>query len=138
MKLTFLKSVGGVLLPSDDECIESMNKIKNGTEIMIEYKQKRNVKFHRKAFALLNLVLKNQDKYSNINDLLVEFKLKSGHYEEHITTKGKIIYVPKSIAFSEMDELEFNELYSKFIDIALQHFISMSKEELEQQIINFI
>jgi hypothetical protein len=138
MKLTFLKSVGGVLLPSDDECIEAMNKIKNGTEIMIEYKQKRNVKFHRKAFALLNLVLKNQDKYSNINDLLVEFKLKSGHYEEHITTKGKIIYVPKSIAFSEMDELEFNELYSKFIDIALQHFISMSKEELEQQIINFI
>jgi hypothetical protein len=138
MKLTFLKSVGGVLLPSDDECIEAMNKIKNGTEIMIEYKQKRNVKFHRKAFALLNLVLKNQDKYSNINDLLVEFKLKSGHYEEHITTKGKIIYVPKSIAFSEMDELEFNELYSKFIDIALQQFISMSKEELEQQIINFI
>ena len=138
MKLTFLKSVGGVLLPSDDECIEAMNKIKNGTEIMIEYKQKRNVKFHRKAFALLNLVLKNQDRYSNINDLLVEFKLKSGHYEEHITTKGKIIYVPKSIAFSEMDELEFNELYSKFIDIALQHFISMSKEELEQQIINFI
>jgi hypothetical protein len=138
MKLTFLKSVGGVLLPSDDECIEAINKIKNGTEIMIEYKQKRNVKFHRKAFALLNLVLKNQDKYSNINDLLVEFKLKSGHYEEHITTKCKIIYVPKSIAFSEMDELEFNELYSKFIDIALQHFISMSKEELEQQIINFI
>jgi len=138
MKLTFLKSVGGVLLPSDDECIEAMNKIKNGTEIMIEYKQKRNVKFHRKAFALLNLVLKNQDRYSNINDLLVEFKLKSGHYEEHITTKGKIIYLPKSIAFSEMDELEFNELYSKFIDIALQHFISMSKEELEQQIINFI
>jgi hypothetical protein len=124
MKLTFLKSVGGVLLPSDDECIEAMNKIKNGTEIMIEYKQKRNVKFHRKAFALLNLVLKNQDKYSNINDLLVEFKLKSGHYEEHITTKGKIIYVPKSIAFSEMDELEFNELYSKFIDIALQHLIN--------------
>ena len=138
MKLTFLKSVGGVLLPSDDECIEAMNKIKNGTEIMIEYKQKRNVKFHRKAFALLNLVLKNQDKYSNINDLLVEFKLKSGHYEEHITTKGKIIYIPKSIAFSEMDELEFNELYSKFIDIALQHFVSMSKEELEKQIINFM
>ena len=138
MKLTFLKSVGGVLLPSDDECIEAMNKIKNGTEIMIEYKQKRNVRFHRKAFALLNLVLKNQDKYSNINDLLVEFKLKSGHYEEHITTKGKIIYIPKSIAFSEMDELEFNELYSKFIDIALQHFVSMSKEELEKQIINFM
>ena len=138
MKLTFLKSVGGCLLPSDDECIEAMNKIKNGTEIMIEYKQKRNVRFHRKAFALLNLVLKNQDKYSNINDLLVEFKLKSGHYEEHITTKGKIIYIPKSIAFSEMDELEFNELYSKFIDIALQHFVSMSKEELEKQIINFM
>lgn len=138
MKLTFLKSTGGVLLPSDEECVEYMQKVPNGKEIMIEYKPKRNVKFHRKAFALLNLVLANTDKYSNINDLLIEFKLKAGHYQEHITTKGKIIYVPKSIAFSEMDEIEFGEIYSKFADIALQHFVSISREELERQIINFL
>ena len=138
MKLGFLKSHGGVLIPADDECVESMQKVKNGDYIIVEYKPKRNYKFHRKAFALLNLVLQNQDKYKNINDLLVEFKLKVGHYEEHITMKKGIIYIPRSISFSEMDELEFNEIYSKFIDIALRDFVNMSRAELEAQIINFM
>ena len=138
MKLGFMKSQGGVLIPADEECVENMQKVKNGDYIIVEYKPKRNYKFHKKAFALLNLVLQNQDKYKNINDLLVEFKLKAGHYEEHITMKKGIIYIPKSISFSEMDELEFNEIYSKFIDIALKDFVSMSRAELEAQIINFM
>lgn len=138
MKLFFIKSQGGVLIPADSECIDNMQKIKNGDTIMIEYKPKRNYLFHKKAFALLNLVFQNQDKYENITDLLVEFKLKAGHYNHHLTTKGKIIYIPKSISFAEMDELEFGEIYNKFIDIALRDFVAMSKEDLEKQIINFM
>jgi len=60
-----------------------------------------------------------------------------GLYAEHITTKGKIIYVPKSMSFAEMDENEFEELYSKFIDIALQHFVTMGRTELEDAILRF-
>ena len=138
MKLFFFKSQGGVLIPADSECIDNMQKVKNGDTIMVEYKPKRNYQFHKKAFALLNLVLQNQNRYTNINDLLVEFKLKAGHYQEHLTTKGKIIYIPKSISFAEMDELEFGEIYNKFIDIALRDFVTMSKEDLEKQIINFM
>lgn len=138
MKLLFIKSQGGVLIPADAECIENMQKVKNNETIMIEYKPKRNIFFHRRAFALLNLVLANQNRYTNINDLLVEFKLKAGHYQHHLTTKGKIIYIPKSISFAEMDELEFSDIYNKFIDIALRDFVSISKEDLEQQIINFM
>lgn len=138
MKLLFMKSQGGILIPADNECVESMQKVKNGDTVMIEYKPKRNVMFHRKAFALLNLVLQNQNKYQNINDLLTEFKLKAGHYQEHISLKKGVIYIPKSISFAEMDELEFGELYNKFIDIALRDFVSMSREDLEKQIINFM
>ena len=138
MKLAFIKSSGGVLLPADEECIEKMQKVKNGETIIVDYKPKRNYLLHKKAFALLNLVLQNQDKYNNIEDLLVEFKLKAGHYQEHITQKKGIIYIPKSIAFSEMDNLEFEAIYNKFIDIALRDFVNMSKEDLEKQIINFM
>lgn len=138
MKLLTIKGHGGILSPLDKEAIEALSKIPNGSEVLIEYKPKRNAKFHRKGFALLNLVLQNTDKYTNINDLLVEFKLKSGHYEEHITTKGILMYIPKSIAFAEMDEAEFESIYSKWIDIALKHFVQMDKEELERQVINFI
>jgi len=33
-----------------------------------------------------------------------------------------MIYVPKSIDFASMDDLEFKELYDKFVDIALNSF----------------
>ena len=137
MKLTFIKTQNG-LIPDGDDTREILNKVKNGDGVILDYKPKRNIFFHRKAFALLNLVLANQNRYTNINDLLVEFKLKAGHYQEHLTTKGKIIYIPKSISFAEMDELEFSDIYNKFIDIALRDFVSISREDLENQIINFM
>lgn len=138
MKISFIKQRGGILIPDCEETEKAMQKVKNGETILIEYKKSRNVGFHKRAFALLNLVLQNQDKYNNLTDLLTEFKLKAGHYQEHISLKKGVIYIPKSISFAEMDELEFGEIYNKFIDIALRDFVTMSKEDLEKQIINFM
>lgn len=136
-KYVFRKTHGGVMIPSDEEVQEKMQKVENGTEVIVDIKFKRNPKFHRLAFSFLNLILKNQDQYKNLDDLLVEFKLKSGHYQEHITTKGKMIYIPKSIAFDELDQIEFEALYNKWIDIALMHFVDMKKDELEKQIMMY-
>jgi len=126
---------GNILMVVDDDQIEIMNKIKNGSEIQFEWKPKRNYQFHKKAMALLKMVLDNQNTYSNMDDLLVEYKLKAGHFMEHITTKGKMIYVPRSISFAEMDELEFGAIFSKFIDISLKHFCD--SEEMGNQIMQF-
>lgn len=136
-KYIFRKTHGGVLLPADESVQDKMQKVENGTDLIVEIKFNRNAKFHRLAFAMLDVVFSSQDTYEYLKDLLVEFKLKSGHYDEHITTKGKMIFVPKSIAFDEMEQLEFEELYNKWIDIALQHFVSVDKEELEKQIMMF-
>lgn len=137
-KYVFRKTHGGVLIPGDESVQDKMQKVENGTDLIIEIKFKRNPLFHRKAFALLNLVFQSQDRYKTLEDLLIEFKLKSGHYQEHITTKGKVIYQAKSIAFDEMDQIEFEELYSKWIDIALLHFVSMEKQELETELLRFM
>lgn len=131
------KIADGKLIPSSEKSIKIFNRVKIGEEILIDYKAKRNVQFHKKGFALLNLVFQNQDIYRNLEDLRVEFRLKSGYYTEHITTKGKLIYIPKSMSFAEMDENEFEELYSKFIDIALKHFVKMDKRDFEDAILRF-
>ena len=138
MLLEVTKSENGKLIPSSEKAIKIFNKVQIGDEILIDFKAKRNTQFHKKGFALLNLVFQNQDRYSNMEDLRTEFKLKAGYYSEHITTKGKIIYVPKSMAFSEMDENEFDELYSKFIDIALKHFVKIDKKDFEDAILRFV
>ena len=65
MKLTFIKTQTG-LFPDCDETREILNKVKNGDGIILDYKPKRNIKFHRRLFALLNLIFQNQSHYKNI------------------------------------------------------------------------
>jgi len=138
MLLEVTKTADNKLMPSSEKSIQKFNKVKVSETILIDYKEKRNIKFHKKGFALLNLVFSNQDQYKNLEDLRIEFKLKAGLYELHVTTKGKPMYIPKSMSFSEMDENEFEELYSKFIDIALQHFVNMNKQQLEDAVLRFM
>ena len=86
----------------------------------------RNPKFHRKYFALLGLVFDSQDKYANKEHFLTEIKLKIGHYDEHVTLEGELILKPKSISFDKCEELDFQEIYSKTIDVCLKHFMPQS------------
>lgn len=111
-----------ILEPAHSHDVAAFDTLHRGNEYKVVVTQARNIGHHRKAFALLQMVFENQDIYDNIEDLLVEFKLKSGHYREHITTKGKLIYVPKSLAFENLDQTAFEEIYSKFITIAMESF----------------
>ena len=115
-----------------------MQKIKNGDEILLDYKPKRNIKFHRRLFALLNLIFQNQNHYKSIDNILEMCKFKAGYFETIITHKGeKIHYKTKSISFDEMDNASFEEFYKKCIDVALE-LTGISQKDLEQQIINFM
>ena len=137
MKISFIKHKGGVLIPSSEETEELLQKIKNGDEILLDYKPKRNIKFHRQLFALLNLIFQNQDHYKSIDNILEMCKFKAGYFETIITHKGEKHYKTKSIAFDEMDNASFEEFYKKCIDVALE-LTGIDQEDLEQQIINFM
>jgi len=135
----YLKKNLSKLEPADDESSEVLRKWKQGDILSCEIKKPRNYEFHKKAFALFNLVFENQDKYDTVQDVLTEIKLRSGHYQEHITVKGVVIYVPKSISFVSMDEAEFNIFYNKAVNIVLKYFIpNTTREDLEKEIaLNF-
>jgi hypothetical protein len=87
-----------------------------------DIRRARNPDHHRKGFALIKLIFDSQEKYRTIEDLLVELKLQTGWYREHIRANGEIIYVPKSISFADMDQLEFEAFYETLIDVAIQHY----------------
>jgi len=59
--------------PEDED---KLRKIKANDVVKCELTKPRNVLFHRKFFALLQLTFENQVKYSNLEDLLIEVKLK--------------------------------------------------------------
>jgi len=140
-RIYFRNTIDNHFVPDMDSDWEAVKKFRVGEVIAADIKRERNLQFHRKFFALLQLAFQNQDKYKIFEDFLVEIKLKTGHYKEHVTTKGRIIYIPKSLSFSKCDEIEFERRYNNAIDVILENFIlGSSREEINsmvQQILDF-
>ena len=114
----------------DLETENVIGKLKEGETLKLTYKKVRNGTYHSKFFSMINLVFENQDKYDVMEDFLTEVKLRSGHYKTHVTLKGKMIYIPKSIAFDEMDQFDFEKFYEKAINVCLKHFVAIDNQTL--------
>ena len=102
---------------------ELCQRFKADAILDVEVKEARNPGHHRKFFSMVGFIFKNQDKYETVTDLLIEIKLRTGHYKEHVTARGKLVYIPKSISFAKMDQKEFEEFYDKAIDICIKYIL---------------
>ena len=130
MEIYLIKTLSGHLKPAFDSDYENFKKIPLNEVFKVEYKKTRNIKFHRKFFALINLVFSNQEVYSNIEHLRKHLTIASGFYDTTICLEtGAEIKEAKSISFSSMDEVEFSELYNRFIDTIHKYF-GIDKQDL--------
>ena len=117
-----MKHDGTYLCPSSADSVEKYEKLRRGQEYTVEIKQARNPAFHRKAFALLNAMFENQSRIENIEDFRLELKLICKHVREYVRPNGEIVYIPKSWSFADLDEIEFEALYSKLLSVAAKRF----------------
>lgn len=128
------KAINNTLVPSEIDAARYVRALKTGEDVMVTIKKPRNIQFHRKFFALLRLAYENQDKYDTFEAFRHEVTLRSGFFTEHVHVTGKISYLPKSLSFDNMDELEFGKLYQKAIDVIIKHFmVGTDPDELARQ-----
>ena len=123
--------------PADRHSHEAWQKMERGT-----YKAKvtrgRNLKFHRKYFALLDVIMDNlpeelEAKFPTIDRLLWEMKLQTGKFDVHISLGGTETVIPHSISFAKMDQDEFEKFYEGTIQVAVKHIIKgIDEQELRQ------
>lgn len=122
------------LRPLDEAGEEALRKIKNGSTVEIEIKQPRNVQHHRKFFAMLNIVLKNQEHYKSIDHILGACKLAIGHVEM-IQTKRGVVALPLSISFASMDQSAFDDFYTRAVDWVISDVIpGLSRKDLDAEV----
>ena len=138
----FLRKVQGVLIPDSESDAEKLASLPQGETIRADIKRPRNIKFHRKYFALLdvlfdlfepavqehkgNPVLKNRERFRH------DIAIATGHYDLVVNIKGEVRAEAKSISFAAMDETEFSKLYSMTINYGLLHIAKgKTAEELE-------
>jgi hypothetical protein len=122
VRLLMRKTLGGSLQPIDDAGRELLSKIGASTILAVEWKRPRNVWFHRKLFAMLNIIFQNQSHYKSVDDLLDVCKLRTGHIRRISTTRGDVL-IPKSISFAAMDEDSFSKFYDRAVDWMLTEVI---------------
>lgn len=133
MKILVIKTNKG-LVPCYDSDYENYSKIPFDEPFEIEYTKKRNVKFHRKYFALLKLCFENQNDYHIFEHLRRDLTIISGYYDEVVNKiTGEVYKVPKSIQFSKMGENEFNELYNDTKEI-ISKWLGISHEQIQEEI----
>ena len=120
----FFRKKLGALVPADGAAITVLSKVRHGEDVQVEIKRPRNIRHHRKFFALVNLVFENQEHYASVEDLLAALKSAVGHCTLiDARDGGTRIAVPKSISFAKMDQAEFDAFYEKCLDVVARYFL---------------
>ena len=122
MKLFVIKQLDHTLKVAYNSDYDKIKKLKVGQEYQCEVKQPRNLKFHKKFFALVNMLFENQEIYNNPDRLRKDLIIEAGLYDEWADFQGVMQREAKSISFAKMTENEFSELYSKVIDVIVKYF----------------
>ena len=135
MEIMVVNTVTG-LVPKYGTDYEAKKRLPIGWEGIVTVRLPRNYEFHKKFFALLHLGFENQDNYGDFDDYRALITCRAGYYKEIKTDKG-VVYMPKSISFSKMDELEFEELYNKVINLLVKD-LKISVEDIEHELFNFM
>ena len=111
-----------------------------GTELRVELKKPRNPKFHRLAHALGQLAVDHIEGFESLSahDALKRLQRECGvqceSQELDLGPLGKVpVSVPRSIAFDELDEGEFGELFAGVVlHIRKGYWPSLSEEAIEE------
>ena len=135
MKIFLRNTLHGLipLYPSD---YNEKRKLKLGQDYECDVRNPRNVGFHRKFFALLNVGHENTQLNMPFDTYRKYMIIKAGYFDAYETPKG-LFYDARSISFASMEEDEFEELYSRVLDKIIGD-IGLTSQEIENQLINFM
>ena len=78
--------------------------------ITFKWSEPRSGPHHRRFFAILNTIFDAQDQFDNPDDLRLWLEVGSGHCTFVPGPTGKMVALPKSIAYDRLDETEFTEV----------------------------
>ena len=135
MKIYVKNTLNGLipLYPAD---LDEKKRLKLGQEYEVEIKHPRNSQFHRKFFALVNIGWENTDLDMPFEVYRKYILMKAGYFKIYQTPKG-VLYEADSISFANMDQMQFEEVYSRVLDKIIAD-LDVDREDIEKVMINFL
>ena len=143
MSVVYLRKLYNSLVPVGQEDMDALEKFAPNSVLKCEIKRPRNIGFHRKFFALLDVAFeawecpvleyKGQPISKNREQFRSDITILAGFYTASVNFKGEVRLKAQSISFASMKQDEFEVLYSNFVDVVLaQVLTSYTREELER------
>lgn len=133
MKLYLVKQYDNSFKLAHDSDYELSKKIKPMALVECNITQPRNIAFHKKFFALINLVYQNQEHFKSVDKLRKDLIILSGYVDTTTSIDGTVRVEAKSISFASMSQLDFDNLYSAILD-TIQKYFSFDRESVQNEI----
>lgn len=122
---------------ADDAARDALRKIKLGRIVRCEVTAPRNIKHHRKFFALLNTVWEATGDWASADDLLIELKFNLGITRELVIRKtGEVVKIVGSISFASMDQDAFDTFYERAVQELCFMAGIIESEHLRQEVLH--
>lgn len=139
-QMVMIKTTTG-FIPLDAISADQYRLIKTGKPVTVSVTQTRNLKFHRKMFALLQVVYDAQPEpqaFLTVEDLLDALKVAVGHSKKMRQFDQNIV-IPKSIAFDKMDQANFEDSYERVVEVILKHILpNTTRIDLDKQVFSIL
>lgn len=143
-KFNLVKTRNGYTAATDKD-FEISKTIEIGTVITAESAINRNLLFHRKYMALVNIawefLKESQREYfkQNTTSFRKTLEIAAGHSEPYYSiARNEWLETAKSIAFDACTQREFNELYENVKRVLYATFLRhITIDEFEKELIGF-
>lgn len=135
MKIYLHNTLSGLipLYPSD---MGEKKKLKLNTDYLATVVNPRNILFHKKFFALVNIGHQNTRLELPFEAYRAYVIMKAGYVKSYTTGAGTFL-LPESISFANKDQAQFEEIYSRVLDVIIKD-IGATKEDIEQHLSSFM
>lgn len=149
MEVMLIKTIQGHLVPDGEEEHQKLKKIRPGSVVRCDVKQMRNGRFFRKWWSLVKLAFdmasenmqpvihRGVEVKPSFDRFRQDITILAGYYDPIVRYDGSIWLSAKSLKWSEMNEEEFERLYSQTIDVVLNKILnhsSMTRDEIERAV----
>jgi hypothetical protein len=133
MARLYLKKTLRGFEPADEPTLEAWKKYKTGEIYRGDVVKPRSYKHHKLCFALLNLTYLNQEQWKDFESFRKAVAIAAGHTEELVTVDGEIVYLPKSLSYDALDEIEFTAVFGAMMTVCCR-ILGVGSSELEAEV----
>ncbi|MCL2076336.1 MAG: DUF1367 family protein [Betaproteobacteria bacterium] len=137
MEALCLKTPSGSLAPADEAAREFIAKLKTMETVRVEIKRVRNLKFHKKMFALFKLAFdawepegvgneyKGQIIAKDFERFRKDIIIVAGFYKTTVNLRGEVRYEAESLSFGSMSETRFGEVFKAVLNVVWERILKL-------------